>query len=39
VVYKKAELNGNVDSENKQRGSSTDMYYIGSPYTKPSAIA
>src|SRR5258708_31981953 len=28
-VYKRAELNGNVDSENNQGGSSSIMYYIG----------
>jgi transposase len=28
-VLQKAELNGNVDSENNHGGSSTHMYYIG----------
>ncbi|HEY2170487.1 MAG TPA: transposase [Candidatus Angelobacter sp.] len=29
MVYKKAELNGDVDSENNHGGSSRRMYYIG----------
>ena len=29
MVYKRAELNGNVDSENNHGGSSSYMYYIG----------
>src|SRR4029078_7517824 len=29
VVLQKAELNGNVDSENNHGGSSSNMYYIG----------
>ena len=28
-MYKRAELNGNVDSENNHGGSSSYMYYIG----------